>query len=153
MEWKMQTNREVIANWFCGMEGKSNNLSTDGAKLYSYAKQIGFTFEHKKYVINYTAKAICYDGPKLWGLCGGKYNFISKTTSKHIGEAISYITAHTIPMRLTSKIAIPPNLWNEYDAISATFIQQFGYVDIFREQQQEEQTQEEWEQTFNITTT
>ena len=141
----METNREVIANWFCGTKGEANNLSTDGSRLYSYAKQIGFTFEHKKYVINYTAKVICYDGPKLWGLCGGQ--FISQTTSKHIGEIIRYLMAHTIPMRLTNKIAIPPDLWNKYGEISATFIQP-SY-----EQQQEEQTQEEWEQTFNITST
>tara|TARA_R100000306_G_C4318444_1_gene113836 strand:+ start:294 stop:722 length:429 start_codon:yes stop_codon:yes gene_type:complete len=142
----METNQEVIANWFCGSKGKSNNLSTDGYKLYSYAKQIGFTSDHKKYVINYTAKTIYHSGLKLWGSSGSyKGKFISKATSNHIGEAIRYIIIRSL--RLISKIVIPPDLWNKYGEISATFIQ-LGY-----EQQQEEQTQEEWEQTFNITST
>ena len=79
----MISNQKVIEQWKKGKKGKSNSMSTDGKKLYSYNLLIGYVGEDGyKYVYNYTAKTDygCFGHPI-------KGEFISRTTSKHVGLA------------------------------------------------------------------
>lgn len=80
------TNREVIRHWNKGVKARAGSLRTDGKKLWSYNLQIGFTGEDGyKYVWNYTAhKDTAWNGFEVRG------DFVSMTTSKHIGMARCY---------------------------------------------------------------
>ena len=77
------TNREVVQQWARGIPCRAGSLSTDGCRLYSYALEIGFTGEDQQlYVRNYTAHA-----DNDWKGCPVSGQFISQTTSHHVGLA------------------------------------------------------------------
>lgn len=78
------TNSQVAENWSNNLPGKSGTMKTDGDNLYSYDLRIGLTLNGEKILIPYLSR---YN------------NFISQTTSKHVGLAQQYchITALTIP--------------------------------------------------------
>lgn len=69
-------NSEVISCWVNCREGKSKNLSTDGKFLYSYKLLIGFRSKDGLKLLNYRNS-----------------NFISHTTSCHVGFASSIATS------------------------------------------------------------
>tara|TARA_R110002020_G_scaffold360764_1_gene573525 strand:+ start:403 stop:678 length:276 start_codon:yes stop_codon:yes gene_type:complete len=70
------TNKNVPYYWYHSRSAKSGNgqYSTDGDKLRSYNKVIGITEGGQKILLEYTAK--------------GEY--ISQTTSQHVGKARQY---------------------------------------------------------------
>ena len=74
---KIMSRRAVINSWIAGVPAKTQNdsLSTDGERLWSYKLQIG----HKSYHGRPLVKD--YRSP----------NFISQTTSTHVGLAICAI--------------------------------------------------------------
>ena len=67
------TNQHVPYYWSMSRSAKSGNgqFSTDGDKLYSYNKVIGITKDGEKILLEYTAQG----------------DFISVTTSNHVGKA------------------------------------------------------------------
>ena len=89
---KVASNKDVIHAWYNGNEAEGLNLTTDGAKLYSYALMIGDTIEvdspynrgermKKKLILDYTKP-------------GGRFK--SATTSKHIRLAIDLVYSHLV---------------------------------------------------------
>ena len=66
------SNRYVIRAWCNGCAGESNNLSTDGNRLYSYKLEIARVVGDNFIIWDYTASGV----------------FMSHTTSKHVGLAI-----------------------------------------------------------------
>ncbi len=76
------TNREVAKNWGEGLKGESNTMRTDGYDLYSYDLKIGYSIDSDKRVILYLSQ---YN------------NFISQTTSKHVGLAQKYCHITELP--------------------------------------------------------
>lgn len=70
-------NADVVKAWTRGEVCRAPNLRTDGISLWSYRLQIGDTLCGKKVVYDYTS---------------GGLGFVSMTTSKHIGLAMSVAT-------------------------------------------------------------
>jgi len=76
-------NRDVVAAWRNDKSAKTAHMRTDGFDLYSYGLKIGFTGQDGyKYAFNYTAKKCL-----TWIGNGVPGNFVSKTTSCHVGLA------------------------------------------------------------------
>ena len=67
-------NEKVVESWLAGRPASSQNMSTDGVRLYSYRLMIGERTETENIVFDYTASGIYY----------------SQTTSCHVGLARSY---------------------------------------------------------------
>ena len=69
-------NAEVVNNWAQGFEGFTRSLRTDGKSLFSYNLRIGMTGpQGEKILFNYTT---------------GGGNFMSQTTSTHVGLAVEH---------------------------------------------------------------
>lgn len=68
-------NEDVCREWSCGFSGHSQNMSTDGKNLYSYNLKIGYTDSLGRKILYW------YRSPK---------NYISMTTSIHVGRALRY---------------------------------------------------------------
>lgn len=66
----MTTNKDVVDAWANNSQCNTQNMSTDGYNLYSYALKIGFTANGRKHVYNYMSP-----------------NYISNTTSHHVSLA------------------------------------------------------------------
>jgi hypothetical protein len=68
-------NEQVVENWIWNLPAHSHNgnLHTDGKDLYSYSLKIGYTDMWQKFALNYAGN-----------------NFVSMTTSKHVGLAKRY---------------------------------------------------------------
>lgn len=87
-KWKKMTmkNIEVIKAWINGESASNKNMSSDGKNLYSYDLRIGYTDfvsgVEKKVVMDYTAET---------------NNFVSITTSTHVGKAKHYADIITVP--------------------------------------------------------
>ena len=75
------TNPNVPYYWQRSMAARSGNgqFSTDGQTLYSYRKPIGKTIDGRKVLFLYTAA----DG-----------NYVSATTSQHVGLAKRHCNSH-----------------------------------------------------------
>ena len=82
------TNNEVVRAWSNSstwgqdlLKSHTENLTTDGKSLYSYGVLIGTTLKGEKVALDYTAPT---------------GNFLSVTTSCHVGRAKRYadITMH-----------------------------------------------------------
>jgi len=72
-----RTNQSVICKWMNGFKGRSNNMSTDGLVLYSYAMVIGVTER------NTNRKCVF--------MCTAQHHwFVSLTTSNHVNMAHFY---------------------------------------------------------------
>ena len=69
------TNEDVVRAWAWGRPLSSKHLITDGNNLFSYNLKIGYTVGNTKIVYDYTAE---HD------------NFVSMTTSHHVGLAKRY---------------------------------------------------------------
>jgi hypothetical protein len=65
-------NKQVIDAWLSGDSAHTNNLSTDGVKLWSYNLMIGDRMDHQSRIWDYTARG----------------HYYSQTTSKHVGLAL-----------------------------------------------------------------
>ena len=65
-------NEQVIASWLLGESAHTNNLSTDGTRLYSYSLMIGDRSGGETRIWDYTASG----------------HYYSQTTSCHIGLAL-----------------------------------------------------------------
>jgi hypothetical protein len=65
-------NEQVVAAWAAGREAQGGNLTSTGSRLFSYALQIGGTYNGAKVVADFTRK-------------GG--TFYSVTTSRHVSIA------------------------------------------------------------------
>ena len=63
------TNKNVAIGWINNNPTSTKNYTTDGQNLYSYGLLIGVTEGSQKIVYNYTSSG----------------NFISSTTSRHVG--------------------------------------------------------------------
>ena len=65
-------NEQVVLAWLWGNSAKTKTLRTDGVKLFSYNLMIGDRSDCQNRIFDYTASG----------------EFVSKTTSCHVGLAI-----------------------------------------------------------------
>lgn len=75
---KRVTNKEIPALWTAGIPARSGNgqFSTDGKTLFSYNMPIGKTISDRKVFCKYNSKSD---------------NFVSATTSQHVGLTLRHI--------------------------------------------------------------
>ena len=71
-------NKDVAKSWSQGIPAGSDNFHTNGNELFSYRLKIGYTNDSGEKI------AILYCAPK---------NFVSQTTSKHVGLACQFADA------------------------------------------------------------
>ena len=79
-------NETIAMAWVDGETAKSKNLTTDGTKLWSYNLLIGEKDD--------------WGNPVIWNYTKQGGNFVSQTTSKHVGWAV------TAASRLHTSLAI-----------------------------------------------
>jgi hypothetical protein len=75
-------NEQVVDAWLDGESAHTNNLSTDGLKLWSYNLMIGDRMDHQIRIWDYTSS--------------GHYH--SQTTSCHVGLALRGSVGNSILM-------------------------------------------------------
>ena len=79
---RCRINVAIVYAWLLGIKKIGNRIWTDGDKLYSYEKMIGYTHNYEKVVKLYTAKT-------------GHY--LSQTTSTHCNMASRFADATVSP--------------------------------------------------------